>query len=456
MNPSARDDATAVRPLGFAVTVEEWHQDPDVGASILMSQRERLPSLVAGHVDAWLALLARLAARATFFVDRAVVERHPGLLAAIAHGGHELRAGTVEEAIAAAAHSGARLRCVSGHELRRAPSLDAAAIDVACFRSWEIDASHPRVTAASRSEQERHYEGLDRVEAIVDSMRAARLFAPLVDALGLLPLPLRMPRSEVPAREGDEASANTMSAAATSVAVAKTCVSVVVPMFDEEDNVVFLLRSLDALRDAGRDRHAFEFVLVDDHSRDGTWAALQRACAGRSDIRLVRHDENRGVAAAIRTGCLAATHEVVASIDCDGSYDPLVLLEMIPMLDGADLVTASPYHRDGRVANVPAWRLALSRGLSLLYRISLRRRIATWTSCCRVMRKSLVAQLPLERGGFLGIAETLIRVVRRGGVVAERPATLSSRIFGHSKMKTLRTVRGHLGLLFAAVSGRVR
>lgn len=456
MKPGARDDATAVRPLGFAVTVEEWHQDPDVGASILPSQRERLPSLVAGHVDAWLSLLARSAARATFFVDRAVVERQPALVAAIAVGGHELRAGTVEETVAAAAHSGKKLRCATGHELRRATSHDASAIDVACFRSWEIDASHPRVTAASRSEQERHYEGLDRVEAIVGSLRAARLFAPLVEALGLLPLPLRAPRSEAFARERDEGVVAASSNAWASTADSVTAVSVVVPMFDEEENVAFLLRSLDALRTAGQGRCAFEFVLVDDRSRDGTWIALQRACSGRADIRLVRHDENRGVAAAIRTGCLAATHEVVASIDCDGSYDPLVLLEMIPMLGGADLVTASPYHRDGHVANVPAWRLCLSRGLSLLYRIALRRRIATWTSCCRVMRKSLVAQLPLERGGFLGIAETLIRVVRRGGVVAERPATLSSRIFGYSKMKTLRTVRGHLGLLFAAVTGRIR
>lgn len=451
MNPSARDDATAVRPLGFAVTVEEWHQDPEVGASILPYQRGRLPSLVAGHVDAWLALLARSAARATFFVDRAVVERQPGLLAAIAHGGHELRAGTVEEAIAEASHSGARPRCALGHELRRSNGHDAAAIDVACFRSWEIDASQPRVTSASRGAQERHYEGLDRVEAIVGSLRAARLLAPLVEALGLLPMPLRTPAPDASARRRDVAPDAHASAAAATLAV-----SVIVPMFDEEENVAFLLRSLDALRDAGRGRHEFEFVLVDDRSRDGTWTALQRACAGRADVRLVRHDVNRGVAAAIRTGCLAATHEVVASIDCDGSYDPLVLLEMIPMLDGADLVTASPYHRDGRVANVPAWRLCLSRGLSLLYRIALRRRIATWTSCCRVMRKSLVAQLPLERGGFLGIAETLIRVVRRGGVVVERPATLSSRIFGFSKMKTLRTVRGHLGLLLAATTGRVR
>ncbi len=448
MTPDARDDVTAVRPLGLAVIVEEWHQDADLRAWMLPSQRDRLPSLVIAHVDFWLALLARSSARATFFVDASVAERHPELCASIAPRGHEVRAGTVEEAIATAAHSGTRPRCASGHELRCATkAIGACAADVACFRSWEIDPAQPRVTSASRSAQRRHYVGLERTVAIVESLLAARAVAPLVDALGLQPLPLRVPAVDPQQRE---------AASPSVVTTATLAVSVVVPMFDEVENVAFLLRSLDTLKSAGRDRCSFEFVLVDDCSRDGTWAALQQECSERTDVRLVHHDKNRGVAAAIRTGCLAAAHEVVASIDCDGSYDPLVLLEMIPLLDGADVVTASPYHRDGRVANVPGWRLLLSRSLSVLYRLALRRRISTWTSCCRVTRKSLVEALPLDRGGFLGIAEFLIRVVRRGGIVVERPAVLSSRIFGYSKMRTLHTIRGHLRLLLAALTGRVR
>ena len=439
-------------PLALAVTVEEWHQDARLSATLMRSQRERLPSLAEEHVAAWLQLLARLSVRATFFVDRSVLERLPSVVETIARAGHELRAGSVEETLAVLSAEGRRCRCVHGEEFRRGARIPGTVDeDVAHFRSWEIDATQPRITSASRSARRSHYEGLERTSGLVAQLRDARGLAPFVEALQLAPLPLQAPESG-----GDADCAHAPRRAVSASNADARAVSVVVPMFDEEDNVAFLLRSLDALREAGGDAFAFEFVLVDDCSRDATWSTLQKLCANRADIRLVRHETTRGVAAAIRTGCLEASNECVASIDCDGSYDPLELLAMAPLLDGADLVTASPYHREGRVANVPSWRLLLSRGLSLLYRIALRRRIATWTSCCRVTRKSLVAELPLERGGFLGIAEQLARVVRRGGVVVEHPATLSSRILGFSKMKTLRTIGGHLALLGNVVCGRVR
>jgi hypothetical protein len=129
---------------------------------------------------------------------------------------------------------------------------------------------------------------------------------------------------------------------------------------------------------------------------------------------------------------------------------------MLPLLEGADVVTASPYHPGGRVRNVPRWRLWLSRTLSWLYRRLLRVPLHTWTSCFRVYRREQVRAIELQHGGFLGTAELLVRVVRRGGVVREHPALLESRLLGVSKMKTLRAVRGHLGLLWQVLRGRIR
>ena len=59
-----------------------------------------------------------------------------------------------------------------------------------------------------------------------------------------------------------------------------------------------------------------------DASRDGTWDLLHRLFGARSDTTLLRHDRNRGVAAAILTGLRAAGTEIVCSIDCDCTYDP--------------------------------------------------------------------------------------------------------------------------------------
>ena len=66
---------------------------------------------------------------------------------------------------------------------------------------------------------------------------------------------------------------------------------------------------------------------------------------------------------------------------------------MLPLMTGSvDLVTASPYHKDGGVRNVPGWRLFLSRGASFLYRRVLRSKLDTYTSCFRVYRRSSVVE----------------------------------------------------------------
>ena len=135
-------------------------------------------------------------------------------------------------------------------------------------------------------------------------------------------------------------------------------------------------------------------------------------------------------------------------MDCDCTYDPHQLAELLPLLtDDVDLVTASPYHPDGHVKNVPGWRLFLSKGLSAIYRRLLDVDLHTYTNCLRVYRKSAIEKLTLEENGFLGVAELLAKLSLSGSRVVEQPATLEVRIFGESKMKTYRTTLGHLGLL---------
>jgi glycosyltransferase involved in cell wall biosynthesis len=233
-------------------------------------------------------------------------------------------------------------------------------------------------------------------------------------------------------------------------------VTVVVPVFNEEKAIPYLSNTLEEMhRDLGRD-YDLTFVFVDDGSTDRTWELLGRHFGADPRCRRVRHDRNQGVAAAILTGIREAKTPVVCSIDCDCTYDPRQLGAMIPKLtDGVDMVTASPYHADGRVLNVPAWRLGLSKGLSFLYRRILNNSLATYTACFRVYRRSAVADLEVAEGGFLGVAEMLGRLDLRGSRISEHPAVLEVRMIGHSKMKVLKTIAGHLGLLGRLAAARV-
>jgi glycosyltransferase involved in cell wall biosynthesis len=225
-------------------------------------------------------------------------------------------------------------------------------------------------------------------------------------------------------------------------------VTVVVPLLNEQECVPKLIPSLRSLEARFASLFDFEFILVDDGSTDDTVTLLRELIVDAANYRILRHKSNRGIAAAIHTGIRAARHEIVASMDCDGSYDPSLLVDMVARLrPGVDLVTATPYHAAGGVDAVPLWRLRLSRLASTLYAAACGRKLSCYTSCFRVYRRAAAAPLELENEGFVGVAELLWKILDRGGQVAEQPARLRARVAGASKMRVMRAGVGHLRLM---------
>jgi dolichol-phosphate mannosyltransferase len=106
--------------------------------------------------------------------------------------------------------------------------------------------------------------------------------------------------------------------------------SVVVPAFNEEGNV---LRLLDEIVAALRGTVAFEVIFVDDHSRDGTRAALHGALARVPELRVLGHERQSGQSTAIRSGVKAARGEWIATLDGDGQNDPADLPKLLAARD---------------------------------------------------------------------------------------------------------------------------
>jgi glycosyltransferase involved in cell wall biosynthesis len=236
-----------------------------------------------------------------------------------------------------------------------------------------------------------------------------------------------------------------------------TPITVVIPCFNESQSLGYLSKTLHSVATSLRDHYAFTFVFVDDGSTDSTWPVLQKLFGARSDCRLIQHECNQGLARTIQTGIRHADTPIVCSMDCDCTYDPHELRRMIPLLtEGVDLVTASPYHPRGAVKNVPRWRLFLSKSLSRLYRLVLRQKLYTYTSCFRVYRREAAVNIPVERGGFFGVTEMLGHLDLEGRRIVEFPATLEVRMLGRSKMKIVPTIAGHLSLLARFVALRFR
>jgi len=238
-----------------------------------------------------------------------------------------------------------------------------------------------------------------------------------------------------------------------SAVLEKTKITITVPCYNEEAGIANLFNHLASALDVLNARYDTYLLFIDDGSRDSTYAALKTYFGGRKNCSIIRHPRNRGIMAALKTGLETAETEIVCSMDADCSYDPALFEKMIPlMFDGADIVTASPYHPDGCVVGVSPLRISASKLLSRTYDMVLRQKIHTYTSCFRVCRKGAVSKLSIQHMDFVGIAEMLVKAGRAGMTIMEYPAVLTARNTGSSKMNLIETVAGHCRLILELIS----
>jgi polysaccharide deacetylase family protein (PEP-CTERM system associated) len=322
------------------------------------------------------------------------------------------------------------------------------------FHIWELDPEQVRIEGTTRLERIRQYRNLDRMASIWEGYLSRYRFTGIADYLGIDIRSGFNHHSNPAAKCGGRKIAPADDSVTSRERVS---ISLVVPCYNEEAILPYLANTLRDVFDSMKGEYEVHFVFVDDGSTDQTHSQLTRLFDGWPRTKIIRHERNAGVASAIITGIRGATTEIVCSMDCDCTYDPHLLAEMIPRLGpGIDVVTASPYHPQGHVRNVPAWRLALSRISSFLYRCVLRQKLHTYTSCFRVYRKSAVQELTLRNGHFIGVAEILGELDLRNSRFEEYPATLEVRLIGHSKMNLLKSIFGHLRLLARLAVRRLR
>ena len=108
--------------------------------------------------------------------------------------------------------------------------------------------------------------------------------------------------------------------------------SVVVPVFNERDNVIPLLGEIAAVL---RGRLDFEIVYVDDASRDDTVAVLRAARTEFPELRVLHHARQCGQSTAVWNGVRAARGRWVATLDGDGQNDPADIPELLAARDRA-------------------------------------------------------------------------------------------------------------------------
>lgn len=235
--------------------------------------------------------------------------------------------------------------------------------------------------------------------------------------------------------------------------------SIIIPCYNEASGIAELHARLSAVLPLLRQRGKVELVLVDDGSIDGTGDLLEATFRDQPAVTIVRHAQNRGLGAALRTGLTHASGAIIVMTDSDGTYPfaqiPALLDHMSP---GVDVVTASPYHPQGGVANVPAYRIFISKGASLLYRMLLDWRIHTYTALFRAYRREVIEQIHprLTDNGFLMVTQLLVEAMLAGYRIAEFPTVLQVRQTGTSKAKIVRITKTHLRYMARLIERRLR
>lgn len=208
--------------------------------------------------------------------------------------------------------------------------------------------------------------------------------------------------------------------------------SVVIPVYDEWENVPLLYAELDAVLDAIPLER--EILLVDDGSTDGTGELLREIAERDHTVRVVSFARNLGQAAALAAGIERATGDVIATLDADLQNDPRDLAQMIARLArGCDMVHGWRKNRRDRWFDRRLPSMVANRLISFVggYRVH-------DTGCTlKVMRADLARRLPLFEGmhRFIPVLAHAL-----GGICMETIVHHRAREFGRSKYGLSRTL----------------
>jgi glycosyltransferase involved in cell wall biosynthesis len=210
--------------------------------------------------------------------------------------------------------------------------------------------------------------------------------------------------------------------------------SVIVPVFNERNTLVEVLRRMRAVElPDGVER---EIIVVDDGSTDGTRDVLRQLAD--STVRVVLHDVNRGKGAALRTGFTHATGEYILVQDADLEYDPEDWPKLLnPVLRGrARVVYGSRFTGERRNMLLLHWigNRFLSMTTNILYNTTL----SDMETCYKLIDRSLVGDMKLQASRFDIEAEITAKILKRGVRIYEVPISYSGREFDEGKKITWR------------------
>jgi glycosyltransferase involved in cell wall biosynthesis len=208
-----------------------------------------------------------------------------------------------------------------------------------------------------------------------------------------------------------------------------TCLSVVVPVYNEEATLGEVVRKLLQVP------CLLEIIIVDDCSSDGTGQLAQQLAERHAQVRLVRHERNAGKTAALRTGFALTTGQIVIVQDADLEYDPAEIYGVIrPILQGhADVVFGSRFlvRRAARVLYF--YHYLANKLLTYLSNTLTNLNMTDVETGYKAFRGEIIRNLTIVSSGFGFEVEVVAKIAKLKLAIYEVPISYYGRTYAEGK-----------------------
>ena len=207
------------------------------------------------------------------------------------------------------------------------------------------------------------------------------------------------------------------------------CLSVVMPVYNEAGTVSEVIKTV------LEQRPVAQLVIVDDASTDGTWEKLQLAAKSDPRVTLVRHGQNQGKGAALRTGFTHATAPVVIIQDADLEYDPAEYHKLLaPILGGkADVVFGSRFTGSDAHRVLYYWHSVGNRLLTTFSNMATDLNLTDMETCYKAFHRGIIQKFRIQENRFGFEPEITAKVARLKVRIYEVTISYYGRTYAEGK-----------------------
>lgn len=194
--------------------------------------------------------------------------------------------------------------------------------------------------------------------------------------------------------------------------------SVIIPAYNEEKNIKEVISRLEKLKIKGIKK---EIIVIDDGSTDKTTDRV----LGFKDVKLIRHEKNRGKGAAIRTGIKNSSGDFIIIQDADLEYSPKDIPRLLEKILEWDVVYGSRFK--GKIENMSFSHFIGNKFLSFFLRVLYNTKISDMETCYKMFKREAVEDIKLESKGFEIEPEITVKLLKKGYKIKEVPITYKGR-----------------------------